>query len=142
MRRERTRNPDKCGFQIGDTCSRVRDLLLARGRFAGAPPLNVVCLTGRLVDVPDARIPLSQGWSNRLLKVPRRGLWGGEEPGAFDVNIVLPPELASKATRGAAEHGIVAVVGMLSVDIDYSAGRPHIQYAVVAESIERLGSLD
>ena len=104
--------------------------------------MNVVCLTGELAEAPDARAPVRPGWSSLLLKVPRRGPWGGEDAGAFHVILALPPGLGSRATHEADVGGIVAVMGMLTVDVDYSATTRQIHYAVIAESIERVRSID
>ncbi len=83
----------------------------------------------------ESGVPLRKGWSARGLRVPREGPEGEEDAGVFGVSLVMPQDVASDAAR----HGIgawVAVVGMLTVDVDYSDVAPRFHYAVVVRSIE------
>jgi hypothetical protein len=75
------------------------------------------------------------------LEVPRRCVGGDEDAGVFRMTIALPPELSSD-TRIEREPGtIVGVVGMLTVETDYSTATPRARYAIVAEAIERVPAM-
>jgi hypothetical protein len=97
--------------------------------------VNVVCLSGRLGQPTDSGIPLREGWSSRVLRVPRQGLDGEEDAGVFGVPLLLPRDVAFDVAR----HGTgawVSVVGTLTVDVEYSAGTPTARSAIVVRSVE------
>jgi hypothetical protein len=71
-----------------------------------------------------------------VLKVPRRGPYGGEDPGVLTVVLLLPPKLASNARHHLAIPQWVTVAGLLDTDTDHSQGAPQAHHTVVAESIE------
>lgn len=100
--------------------------------------MNVVCLTGDLSEGPRVDLRLWRGWSSLLLQVPRRRPGGPEDAGVFDIVLVIPPGLASTATRERDVGRVVAVVGMLAVDTDYSTRPPQSHHVVIADSIEPL----
>ena len=77
-------------------------------------------------------------WELVTLEVPRRRVGGDEDAGVLRVTIALPPELASDARIEREPGRVLGVVGMLTVETDYSAVPPSVHYAVVAEAIESL----
>jgi hypothetical protein len=97
--------------------------------------VNVICITGQLAGTINSGIPLREGWSSRVLRVPREGLDGEEDAGAFGVALLLPQWVAADA-RQQAMGSWVAVVGTLTVDVDYTDGTPRFHHAVVVRSLE------
>jgi hypothetical protein len=99
--------------------------------------MNVVCLVGRLVEASEPSPEKDQG--GLLLRVPRRGPGGGgEEPGVVDVALTLSPGLNSTAAEHLQAGRLVAVMGMLDVDVDYSSAHPSAHPVVIAERFEAL----
>lgn len=127
----RVRDRDKWRIPFGHTRSHAAEWCSA---------LNVVCLTGQLLATPGARIPLQPGWSTLGLEVARPGLGGERDAGAFRITVVLPPGPASREIRERDVSSLVAVVGMLTIDTDYSGPSPRSHAAIVAASIERLAT--
>jgi hypothetical protein len=97
--------------------------------------VNVVCITGRLGGTIKSGIPLQEGWSTRVLRVPREGLDGEEDAGVFGVVLLLPHWLAAEA-RQQATGSWMAVVGALIADVDYSDATPRFHHALVVRSLE------
>lgn len=81
-------------------------------------------------------------WSALGLEVTRPGLGGEKDAGAFRITVVLPPSPASKGIRERYVTSLVAIVGMLTIDTDYSGAHPQSHAAIVAASIERLATPD
>ena len=124
----------RCTVLIGHTrLCRGPDFVLRQATVA----VNVVCLTGRLMQ-PSSADPIRPGWAIRLLEVPRAGPGDTEQAGVVDVLLALPPALASEASERYEAGCLVAVSGMLDVDIDYSHEVPRAHHTVIAERIERL----
>lgn len=73
-----------------------------------------------------------------MLRVPREGPDGEEEPGVFSLALVLPPALGSESNIQDRIGRWVAVVGMLAVDADYSDDTPRFHHTIIARAIETL----
>lgn len=102
--------------------------------------MNVVCVTGRLVEAPPLDLALDPGWATLLLQVQRETPGWREDAGVLNVPLALPPTLAADVTKRLELGTAVAVVGMLDIDVDYSTGTAHAHYAVIVERVERLPS--
>jgi hypothetical protein len=101
--------------------------------------VNVVCLTGRLsAQTPSGR-QLQPGWGALLLEIRDPDPGVAISPGIAQVPLVLPPKLARVAADGLYPGDRVAVVGMLSIEVEYSEAVPRSHASVVAEAIERVG---
>jgi hypothetical protein len=64
----------------------------------------------------------------------------GISPGIAQVPLVLPPTLA-RAADALHPGDRVAVVGMLSIEVEYSEAVPRAHASVIAEAIERIGQV-
>jgi hypothetical protein len=77
-----------------------------------------------------------------LLEVPRVAPGGDDEPGVLGVLLVLPPWVESEVAKHRAARTLVAVRGMLDVDIDRSSRTPVAHHTVIAERVEPVQATD
>lgn len=102
-----------------------------------ARQLNVVCLMG-LLTKPVSAQPLPPGWSHRVLEVARETIYGDDDPGVFEVLLMLSPGLTTGVSSKMDVGDPVTVVGRLHVDTHFSQERPISHYAVIVQRIEAI----
>ena len=74
-----------------------------------------------------------------LLEIRDPDPGAGASPGVAQVPLVLPPALTRKVADALHPGDRVAVVGMLSIEVEYSQAVPRTHASVIAEAIERVG---
>jgi hypothetical protein len=101
--------------------------------------MNLVCLTGQVVERRRAGTA-RPGWIVLTVEVPRRRIGGAADAGVQRVAVVLPPGLAADAQVIREPGEVIGVMGMLSVETDHSVAPPRVEYAILADAVESVGT--